>query len=46
MGNAPSTEEMTKDELLEYQRKLIQQQQDEIQRLNIEPTNYCLKHYK
>ena len=37
MGNTPSTEEMTKDELLEYQRKLISQQQEEIKRLNVNP---------
>ena len=35
MGNTPSSEELSKDELLEYQRKLISQQQDEIQRLNV-----------
>lgn len=34
MGNTPSSNEMTKDELLEYQKKLIDQQQEEINRLN------------
>ena len=34
MGNTPSSNEMTKDELLEYQKQLIDQQQGEINRLN------------
>jgi curved DNA-binding protein CbpA len=34
MGNTPSSEGMTKDEILEYQRKIISQQEEEIKKLN------------
>lgn len=34
MGNTPSSDEMSKDEFIEYQQRLISQQQDEISRLN------------
>ena len=33
MGNTPSSDEMSKDEFIEYQQRLISQQQEEISRL-------------